>query len=353
MVLLLLFKYCIILNLIIITFSICKDTIHFDHDEKTRKSWCMQNSKCPSTIKCLYQLSLSGYMEDYWELCLDDLYSSYDNTNITNCLVYSVGISNDFAFDLNMGRLGCEVHMFDPTVNYPYEFGKNCYFHNWGLYGGPKNISYSVKFHSKWYGKIQDEENMFTIDEIIEKLGHQNRTISVFKIDCEGCELEVFGHRHTNIISKIKQILVEFHYSTSLGIDNAHRIPLIANTYDAIINNDYFNKFSKFYQNDRIGNPGDEEIISELVELGFPQNLCCREIGFIRKCNDVVNSNDINIMEYALMKYRNSLEGSIFGVHRYFLFIITIVFVFIILLLIIIVTNTNPFLAQGLIEEYI
>lgn len=334
-----------LLDLLTIASSVCRDVNNFNHDDHTRKAWCMQNELCPSTIKCLHQLTLNGYAGDFWDLCLDDLYDSFDsfdNEDRTSCLVYSIGISNDYAFDLNMGRLGCEVHMFDPTVRYDYNFSKNVYFHQLGLYGGPKNESSSIKFQSKWYGKIQDENAMFRLDEIIEMLGHQNRTISVFKIDCEGCEVELFGHRHTkNIISQIKQILVEFHYSKALGVDSPHRIPLIANSYDTIINNDHKNKFTKFYQNDRVGNPGDEDILDELVELGFPQNLCCREVGFIRKCNDVNNSSNVNVMEYALAKYRKSLEGSIFGVHRYTT--VTTINHY---------NNINVYLVQELIKEY-
>jgi hypothetical protein len=120
-----------------------------------------------------------------------------------------------------------------------------------------------------------------------------------------------------NIFSQVNQILVEFHFSSSLGIDNINRIPLIANSYDTIINNDRNKKFSKFYQNDRVGYSDDQKIIPDLVELGFAQSSCCREIGFIRKCNNNINKNNINITEYALERYRKSLEGYVFGLHRY------------------------------------
>jgi hypothetical protein len=243
-----------------------------------------------------------------------------------------------------MGRLGCEVHMFDPTVSYPYEFGKNLYFHPWGLYGGQKNASYSVKFQSKHYGKIQDQNNMFRLNEIIEMLGHQNRIISVLKIDCEGCELEVFGHRHpkdNHMFTQINQILLEFHFSSSLGIDNAHRIPLISNSYDTIINNDRNNKFSKFYQHDNAGYSDDQLIIPQLIELGFPKSICCREIGFIRKCNNI-NRNNINITEYALERYKKSLEGSLIALYR-FHYHITLSLIILILIVNIIVT-TNEYI---------
>ena len=97
-------------------------------------------------------MELLGSGDAMWKLCADNLYDFDENGDNPTCLVYSFGISNDYAFDLTMGRLGCEVHMFDPTVSYPYEFSKNVYFHNWGLYGGNIQTSYSMKFKSKYYG---------------------------------------------------------------------------------------------------------------------------------------------------------------------------------------------------------
>ena len=114
-------------------------------------------------------------------------------------------------------------------------------------------------------------------------------------------------------------ITKEFHFSSSLGIDNINRIPLIANSYDTIINNDRNNRFIKFYQNDRAGYDEDQIIIPELLELGFEKSSCCREMGFTRRCVSNTNTNNINITEYALEQYRKSLEGSVFGLHRFYI----------------------------------
>lgn len=164
---------------------ICRNASEFEHhDHSTRKAWCLQDKRCPSRYECENQLRLLGAGDAYWDICLDNLYDSFNsNTSAAaSCLVYSFGISNDYAFDLTMGRLGCEVHMFDPTTpQYGHEFAKNCYFHPIGIYGGPRNTSYSLKFQSKYYGRIQDVNKMMRLDEIIEMLGHQNRTISIFK----------------------------------------------------------------------------------------------------------------------------------------------------------------------------
>ncbi|KAK3788434.1 hypothetical protein RRG08_049808 [Elysia crispata] len=67
-----------------------------------------------SSVRRLGELSDGG-----WELCEDPLYSprttTTSSTNTTSCLVYSYGINNDFSFDDDMAKYGCEVHSFDPT----------------------------------------------------------------------------------------------------------------------------------------------------------------------------------------------------------------------------------------------
>ena len=74
-----------------------------------------------------------------WRVC-------FDNFNLTNCLVYSVGIANEYQFDIDMGKLGCEVHTFDPTVDLPEKLGPNVFFHKIGLYGGNLNESTAANF---------------------------------------------------------------------------------------------------------------------------------------------------------------------------------------------------------------
>ena len=70
-----------------------------------------------------------------WTICLDDL-------DATQCLVYSIGIANDWRFDLAMAELGCEVHAFDPTVALPEQLAANITFHQWGLQvgGAPRHL---------------------------------------------------------------------------------------------------------------------------------------------------------------------------------------------------------------------
>jgi hypothetical protein len=131
---------------------------------------------------------------------MDDILTA----GIDKCLVYSFGIADEWGFDKDMGAIGCEVYAFDPTVSLPEKLAPNVIFHKWGLFGGSRNDSAAMKFENNKYGKIDGE--MYHLGEIIYKLGHQGRNISIFKIDCEGCEWEVFGYMHAGSWSQVGRL---------------------------------------------------------------------------------------------------------------------------------------------------
>jgi Methyltransferase domain len=101
------------------------------------------------------------------------------------CLIYSVGCHGNYVFEDGLveilGAGTCEIHVFDLAQDYTREgdaASKNIHFHHWGL-----SSSYSTLGKSKQY-------NYLTMQQTMEKLGHVNRTIDVFKIDCEHCTLQ-------------------------------------------------------------------------------------------------------------------------------------------------------------------
>jgi hypothetical protein len=103
----------------------------------------------------------------------------------SDCLIYSVGCAGDYAFEdgiYKMFNKSCEIHVFDPAEwTRPNDAEvKNIHYHAWGListYDGSK----SVVWPRGRGGGFK------TFPETLELLGHQNRTIDLFKIDCEGC----------------------------------------------------------------------------------------------------------------------------------------------------------------------
>merc|ERR1711874_609213 len=51
------------------------------------------------------------------------------------CLIYSFGIANDWTFEDFMDYRGCEIHAYDPTVDFPAKRGNNISFYKKGLSG--------------------------------------------------------------------------------------------------------------------------------------------------------------------------------------------------------------------------
>jgi hypothetical protein len=103
-----------------------------------------------------------------------------------DCLIYSVGCAGDFKFEdgiYEMYNKGCEIHIFDPadwTRRNDAEV-KNIHYHAWGLSSTYDLTSKSIVWPKGRKGGFK------TFPETLELLGHQNRTIDIFKIDCEGC----------------------------------------------------------------------------------------------------------------------------------------------------------------------
>ncbi|KAL7547504.1 hypothetical protein ACHAWF_010794 [Thalassiosira exigua] len=119
-----------------------------------------------------------------------------------DCLVYSVGSNNDFSFEAGIREgagANCEIHTFDPA-NYKTKALENgVHYHMWGIDGVARTDERGRKFK--------------TLRQTVEELGHLNRTIDVFKIDCEGCELSSFGTwvNEEEIGVRLQQVLVEVH----------------------------------------------------------------------------------------------------------------------------------------------
>lgn len=111
-----------------------------------------------------------------------------------NCVVYSIGSNDEFSFEESIHHFNpkCEIHTFDPTTPHP----KNC----------PPFVS----FHPWALGQF-DSPFSYTIPTIMRRLGHNS--VSVLKVDCEGCELDTFIWPSFHVKKGvIQQILVEIHF---------------------------------------------------------------------------------------------------------------------------------------------
>lgn len=133
-----------------------------------------------------------------------------------HCLIYSVGSNGNYEFEDGLFNLigdVCEIHIFDFSANYerPENSERNMHFHQLGLQGTQQN-------------RLRGEFASFP--EILKRLGHENKTIDIFKIDCEGCEWETYKDW---IGYDMRQVLIE-----------THELPA-----DKELGFDYFNSFKK------------------------------------------------------------------------------------------------------------
>lgn len=126
-----------------------------------------------------------------------------------SCLVYSVGSNGQFDFEVAVLRdisPDCEIHIFDPappgTVaeSYPAdrtdEMPKQAKYHQIALGVDGADLGLGVPTKS--------------ISTIVKELGHEGRWIDIFKIDCEGCEWDVYND-FTKDGVMIRQIQSELH----------------------------------------------------------------------------------------------------------------------------------------------
>ena len=86
----------------------------------------------------------------------------------------------------------CEVHIFDFSNNYDRDVNaeKNIHFHQLGLQGTHQN-------------RKSQRGEFASFPEILKRLGHENRTIDIFKIDCEGCEWDTYKVRGQSLVAPL------------------------------------------------------------------------------------------------------------------------------------------------------
>lgn len=160
-----------------------------------------QNNVEPS-ITCLHEDRIGNHGEGgKWMCNIDALRDKKD------CLIYSIGSNNDFSWEegVKARAPNCVIHVFDHTVANASNKPHNVFFHRWGLSEVDSNRNPNLK----------------SLSEISQALGHKDKRVDVFKIDCEGCEWRTYK---TWFISGllIEEILVETHYGSESPKPNSY-----------------------------------------------------------------------------------------------------------------------------------
>ena len=162
-------------------------------------------------------------------------------------MIYSVGSEGKYEFEdsliRELGDTHCEIHVFDPgDYTRPGDPQKNnIHYHQWGLKSS-YDEAYNAAITLNALGGAAPDLRSFP--ETLKLLGHEDRTIDIFKLDCEKCE---WANYRDWISHDIRQILIETHGVPSPSVEGNvwhHGALQVAAFFDAFRDND-FAMFSK------------------------------------------------------------------------------------------------------------
>ena len=136
-----------------------------------------------------------------------------------SCLVYSVGSNGDASFEEAVKKqIGkhCEIHTFDMKNHSKVVEATGSIFHQWGI---------SASNSTDKRGRV-----FRTLKSTMEELGHVGKAIDIFKIDCEGCEWDLYPSFFEPGVD-LRQILIEIHSDRKPEKEMFARMPRSASEF--------------------------------------------------------------------------------------------------------------------------
>ena len=205
-------------------------------------------------------------------------------------LVYSFGVAEVWTFEDWAGRRGFDVHAFDPTqrtrASHEAHDTPNVRFHYLGLGaegGGPAAARAKLDFYGALGGEI------LALDGLMRRLGHEERSIRLLKIDCEGCEWEAFtdvAHRAPWVLKRVCTLVLEVHLTPRLLVNSTADLRRVSDFWELLMVRLGFrfwyvhaNPGAALHYLTRLRGPAVHPL---LRELGADGDTCCYEIGLHR-----------------------------------------------------------------------
>jgi FkbM family methyltransferase len=147
----------------------------------------------------------------------------YNFLNVTNKTVINIGMSiRDIAIYIILGGARCVV-AFEPFLKIFYIAQKNIIENNMedkitlvnAGFGFDGYVSIDENFGSDATSRLVDHKQglqipVYSLDTIISKFNVDKD--SILKVDCEGCEYELFKNAPDNSLLKFIRIQIEYHY---------------------------------------------------------------------------------------------------------------------------------------------
>lgn len=164
----------------------------------------------------------TGTRSHDWLLCATPLPPS-------PCLVFSIGIGGEWAFEEAAAARGCTVHAFDPTAallplhrRQWHALEKRApglvHFHYIGL-GAASALNYSGTYANTRGKSKKALSEVAHLPQLLE-LYAPGRHVDILKIDCEGCEWDEIAHMATSAphaLCAVSQLYMEWHLARNMG----------------------------------------------------------------------------------------------------------------------------------------
>jgi hypothetical protein len=209
----------------------------------------------------------------------------YRQTNDT-CLVYSIGIANQWSFDDRLGDMGCEVHSFDPTKNtlkahYAHAH-KGVHFHPWAIGSTLPCHHNSAERVKSVYGELLGDFR--SLSEIRRSLGHEHRRISLLKIDCEGCEWDALfeaAHESRPFLDYVDALYLELHPNQAMQMRTEADMIKMAVVWEHIFREQGFQIW--FWHNNHGKAAAHRQLPKQMAQMPGAKAECCFELALVRE----------------------------------------------------------------------
>ncbi|XP_045126468.1 uncharacterized protein LOC123513395 [Portunus trituberculatus] len=186
---------------------------------------------------CSKMVSLGGTycrraLDNNKVVCLDEDVTLKSN----NCTVYSFGIGADTTFDDQMNYYGCDVFMFDPTVNPEAIVSTNLEHERFHLLG--LDIYRYNRTHLNVYPDGINENitgEFDTYDNIRRRLGHESRPVHYLKMDIENSEWRVLPDlAKGGKLEGVRQLAIEIHTMDIIRAPTHQVLPLLRHYWQVL-----------------------------------------------------------------------------------------------------------------------
>jgi hypothetical protein len=159
----------------------------------------------------------------------------------------SIGVGRDVSWDEAIAKQGINVHMFDHTVKKPPTSFKNSNFYKIGIRSS----------------KTKKSRKLLLLEEILHKIGLEDKENLILKIDIEGAEWDILAEVDASTLTKFDHIVIEFHDLDLSDLNQREILGKLKVNHSIIhVNPNNYSKISSF----------DGYLIPNVLEITYVKN---------------------------------------------------------------------------------